>query len=304
MSKILVIGSSNTDLITTVKNFPAVGETISGASFLQVMGGKGANQAVAAHRLGGEVKFVTCLGNDANGQNALKYFKELGLDVSLAVIVDDAPSGTAIILVDENGENCIVVTPGANNRLEPLYINNMSSAIADCEMLVMQMEIPYDTVKAACKLAREHRKTVMLNVAPACRLDEELLNMVDILVVNETEAETVSGAKIDVLGKEAIVNKLLASGATTIVLTLGKNGCILKSAQEFITVPAFPVKAVDTTAAGDTFCGALAAGLTRGMKWSQALRFASAAAAICVTKMGAQPSIPDNAEVMEFLKNK
>ena len=302
MSKILVIGSSNTDLIATVKKFPVAGETVTGMSFLQVMGGKGANQAVAAHRLGGEVKFITCLGSDANGQNALKYFKEMGLDVSSAFIVDDAPSGTAIILVDENGENCIVVTTGANNRLSPEYISAISADIAACDMVVMQMEIPYDTVKAACELARQHRKTIMLNVAPAHRLDKELLKMIDILVVNETEAETVSGAKINDTGTETVIENLLALGAKTVVLTLGKQGCILNNGHDFLSVPAYQVKTVDTTAAGDTFCGAIAAGLTRGKDWKEVLTFATAASAICVTKMGAQPSIPTEEEVNEFLR--
>ena len=303
MSKILVIGSSNTDLIATVKNFPAAGETITGTSFLQAMGGKGANQAVAARRLNGEVKFVTCLGTDANGQNTLKYFREMGLDVSSALLVDDAPSGTAIILVDENGENCIVITPGANHRLLPEYINIIKNDIAACDIVVLQMEIPYETVKAVCELAHQHGKTIMLNVAPACHLDEELIKMIDILVVNETEAEMVSGAKISDVGEEAIVDQLLTSGAQTVVLTLGKQGCLLKNGRESLSVPAFQVKATDTTAAGDTFCGALAAGLARSKEWKEVLLFATAAAAICVTRMGAQPSIPTEKEVNKFLNS-
>jgi len=301
MSKILVIGSSNTDLIATVKNFPAAGETITGKSFLQVMGGKGANQAVAAHKLGDDVKFITCLGNDANGQNTLKYFKETGLDVSSALLVDEAPSGTAIILVDENGENCIVITPGANSLLLPEYIHKIKDDIAACDMVLMQMEVPYETIRTVCELAYKRQKTVMLNVAPARRLDEDLLKMIDILVVNETEAETISGDKIDEAGEEAVVDKLLELGAKTVVLTLGKQGCLMKNNSEFHYIPAFCVKALDTTAAGDTFCGALAAGLTRGEEWEQALKFATAASAICVTRMGAQPSIPALEEVNKFL---
>jgi len=303
MSKIVVVGSSNTDLITTVKNFPAAGETIVGKSFLQAMGGKGANQAVAAHKLGGDVKFITCLGADANGQNTLKYFKEIGLDVSSTLLVEDAPSGTAIILVDENGENCIVVTPGSNNLLLPDYIHKIKNDIAACDMVLMQMEIPYNTIKTVCELARKFQKKIMLNVAPARRLDEEILKSIDILIVNEIEAEMVSGLKMDGTGKEAVVDKLLELGAKTVVLTLGKQGCLLKNSREFYSVPAFQVKAIDTTAAGDTFCGALAARLTRGEGWEQALKFATAASAICVTRMGAQPSIPEEEMVNEFLHN-
>jgi len=301
MGKILVVGSSNTDLIATVKNFPTAGETIIGKSFLQVMGGKGANQAVAAHKLGGDVKFITCLGTDANGHNTMNYFRETGLDISSAFLVEDAPSGTAIILVDENGENCIVITPGANNSLLPEHIHKIKDEIAACDIVVMQMEIPYSTVKTVCELAYEQRKTIMLNVAPACPLDEELIKMIDILVVNETEAETISGEKIDEIGQEAIVDRLLDLGAKTIVLTLGKQGCVLKNQHEFYSVPAFCVKTLDSTAAGDTFCGALAAGLARGEGWKDVLRFATAASAICVTRMGAQPSIPTKEEVTEFL---
>lgn len=301
MGKILVVGSSNTDLIATVKNFPTAGETIAGKSFLQAMGGKGANQAVAAHKLGGEVKFVTCLGRDENGQNALKYYKEVGLDVSSSLIVDDAPSGTAIILVDEKGENCIVITTGANKMLTPAYIKKIEKDIANSDMVVMQMEIPYHTVKAVCEIAHRNHKKIMLNVAPACQLDADIMQQIDILVVNETEAETISGEKIDDIGEKAIVNKLLALGSKTVVLTLGENGCLLKNELEFHSVPAFRVKAIDSTAAGDTFCGALAAELSNGRDWHEALKFATAASAICVTRMGAQPSIPSEKEVREFL---
>lgn len=301
MGKILVIGSSNTDLIATVKSFPAAGETIIGKSFLQAMGGKGANQAVAAHKLGGDVKFITCLGKDANGQNALKYYEAEGLDVSSSLIVDDVPSGTAIILVDEKGENCIVITPGVNKMLTSDYICKVEDAIIESDMVVMQMEIPYATVKTVCELAHRYQKRVMLNVAPACQLDAELIKNIDILIVNETEAETISGEKFDTIGKEAVVDKLLAMGVNTVVLTLGRKGYLLKNNQQVLSLPAFKVEALDTTAAGDTFCGALAAELSRGHDWDETLRFATAASAICVTRMGAQPSISSEKEVREFL---
>lgn len=301
MGKILVIGSSNTDLIATVKSFPSAGETIVGTSFLQAMGGKGANQAIAAHKLGGDVKFITCLGKDANGLNALKYYEEEGLDVSSSLIVDDVPSGTAIILVDERGENCIVITPGANKMLTSDYIYKVEEAIIESDMVVLQMEIPYSSVKTVCELAHKNHKRILLNVAPACQLDEELIQMIDILIVNETEAETISGEKIETIGEERVVDKLLAMGVSTIVLTLGKKGCLLKNNQVVQHVPAFMVEALDTTAAGDTFCGALAAELSKGHDWDETLKFATAASAICVTRMGAQPSIPSEKEVREFL---
>lgn len=301
MGKILVVGSSNTDLIATVKNFPAAGETIVGKSFLQAMGGKGANQAVAAHKLGGDVKFITCLGSDLNGQNALKYYIKEGLDVSSTLIVADVPSGTAIILVNEKGENCIVITPGANNLLSSQYIREVENEIAAADMVVLQMEIPYDTVKTVCEIAHKNHTKVMLNVAPAFQLDNELIKQIDILVVNETEAETISGEIIDTIGAEAIVDSLLAMGANTVILTLGKRGCLLKNKQGIYYIPAFKVDTLDSTAAGDTFCGALATELSKGHDWDETLRFATAASAICVTRMGAQPSIPTEKEVREFL---
>lgn len=303
MGKILVIGSSNTDLISTVENFPTAGETIVGKSFLQAMGGKGANQAVAAHKLGGDVKFITCMGKDANGQNALKYYQKEGLNVSSSLIVDEVPSGTAIILVDEKGENCIVITPGANKMLTSDYIYKVEDAIIESDMVVLQMEIPYATVKTVCELAHRNHKTVLLNVAPACQLDEDLIKKIGIMVVNQTEAETISGEKIEAVGNEVVVEKLLGMGVNTVVLTLGKKGCLLKNNHQVLYVPAFKVETLDSTAAGDTFCGALAAELSRGHDWDAALKFATAASAICVTRMGAQPSIPSEQEVREFLSN-
>ncbi len=302
MIKILVVGSSNTDLIAQVTNFPKAGETIKGTSFFQAMGGKGANQALAAHKLGGDVKFITSLGNDANGQNTLAYYKKEGLDISSSLIIDDAPSGTAVILVDNNGENCIVITPGANDRLSPEYVYEVEKEIAEADIVVLQMEIPYESVKAVCELAFKHKKKIILNVAPACKLDADLIGIIDILVVNETEAETISGEKIEVKGKKAVVEKLLSMGATTVILTLGKDGCLLKDATNEIVMDAFCVKALDSTAAGDTFCGALAARLGKGESWSDSLKFASAASAICVTRMGAQPSVPSENEVLVFMK--
>jgi ribokinase len=303
MNKILVIGSSNTDLIAQMERFPAAGETVEGNRFLQAMGGKGANQALAAHKLGGNVEFITCLGNDANGENSLSYYKKEGLNVAESRVVEGIPSGTAMIWVDGKGENCIVITPGANKELSPEYIATKKETFGSADILLMQMEIPYETVEKVCEIASETGKKVMLNVAPACKIEKEVIKKVDILIVNETEAEVIAGEKIAVAGEKNIVEKLLALGAKTVVLTLGKNGCIMKGNSRFFEVPAFSVKAVDSTAAGDTFCGALAAELSREHPWPDALRFASAAAAICVTRMGAQPSIPTEKEVREFLKD-
>jgi ribokinase len=181
------------------------------------MGGKGANQAVAAHRLGGAVKFVTSLGKDTNGLNSLGYYKEEGLDVSLSLIVEDSPSGIAMIWVDEKGENSIVIISGANEMLSPGYIHKIEKEILEADLIVLQMEIPYDTVKAICDLAYENKKQILLNVAPARKLDTDIIKKIDILVVNETEAEIVSGEIIEHIGEDGIVDKLLALGV--------KNSC-------------------------------------------------------------------------------
>jgi ribokinase len=301
MKNILVVGSSNTDLITNVERFPKAGETISGKQFLQVMGGKGANQAVAAKRSGGNVKFVTCLGNDSNGTNTLSYFKNEGLDVSNALVVDHAPTGTAVILVNDEGENCIVVTPGANHELLPKHIEAIDEEISKAGVVVLQMEIPFETVTKVIASASKHNVPVLLNVAPAREVSADLLKMVAILVVNETEGEKVSGTSIATVGEEGVLDKLIAMGAKTVILTLGKKGCIVKNSSGVTHIPAFNVEAVDTTAAGDTFCGALVAGLSKGKDLIEAVKFATAASAICVTRMGAQPSIPKEDEVVKFM---
>lgn len=302
MSKILVIGSSNTDLIAKVEKFPRAGETVAGYFFLQAMGGKGANQALAAHRLGGDVKFVTCLGEDANGQNTLRYYEEQGLDVSASLIVSEVSTGTAMILVNNEGENCIVITPGANNELSPGYIKKIEEEIATASIVVLQMEIPMETVDAVCTLAAKYDTEVLLNVAPARAIDTTLMRKADLLVVNETEIEKISGQTIAALGEEGVIDVLLERGARTVILTLGRNGCMVKNSEISRHIPAFDVDAVDTTAAGDTFCGALVAQLSKGVALIEAVKFATAASAICVTKMGAQPSIPTEDEIDAFLR--
>ncbi len=301
MEKILVIGSSNTDLITTMDHFPAAGETLTGEVFQQAMGGKGANQALAAHRSGGDVTFMTSLGKDTYGLDALQYYKDQALEVSLSLLSDNISSGIAMIWVDKKGENSIVVIPGANKLLSPEYVLEHQQAIDFSDFIVLQMEIPYETIKTVCIIASRKGKKIILNVAPAAHLEEEILRTVYLLVVNQTEAELLTGDKIDRIGEEAIVDQLLTTGVQNVVLTLGEKGSLFKGERQLLWIPAFQVNTVDTTAAGDTFCGALAARLSKGLSIKESLEFATAAAALCVTRMGAQPSIPTEAEVFELL---
>lgn len=301
MRKILVIGSTNIDMIATVDEFPRPGETIEGQSYMQAMGGKGANQAMAAHKLGGEVKFVTCTGNDTNSQTTLKYYEEMGLDTSSSFVKEGVPMGTALIMVNAEGENVIVIIPGANAELSPEYIDNIEEQIAASDIILLQMEIPYESVRRICQLAARHQVRVVLNVAPAYELDADLIREVDILVLNETEIEKVTGERLAAKGEEALMELLLDRGVTHVILTLGNQGSVLKSKDHFERIPAYQVRAVDTTAAGDTFCGALVVRFSEGDSLSQAVRYASAAAALSVTRIGAQPSIPSKDEVSELI---
>nr|PZN54561.1 MAG: ribokinase [Bacteroidota bacterium] len=230
------------------------------------------------------------------------YYVEEGLDISLAQRVDDSPTGTAIIMVNDEGENVIVVTPGANEKLSPAYIREISPSISTASMVMLQMEIPLETVREACQVAKSNSIPVLLNVAPAREIDEELIRLTDILVVNETEIETICGQRIADTGEEGAIDLLLAMGANTVILTLGKRGCIVQDRNVREYIPAFEVDTVDTTAAGDTFCGALVARLSKGVDIVEAATFASAAAAICVTRLGAQPSVPREEEVLNFWK--
>ncbi|MFD2101268.1 ribokinase [Flagellimonas iocasae] len=304
MSKIIVIGSSNTDLIATMKRFPMAGETLQGRSFLQAMGGKGGNQAMSAHKLGGDVQFISCLGTDENGRNTLTYYTREQLDVSKVLLVENAASGTAMIWVDDNGENSIVINPGANMMLSPEYVCGLETEIANAAMVVVQLEIPYETVQKICGIAVKNKTKILLNAAPAGKIDRETLKRVDYLVVNETEAEIISGVSLETFGQEEVLDKLLAMGAKAVILTLGEKGCLFKTRQTMLYSPAFVVDAKDTTAAGDVFCGALAVELCRETDWETALTFASAASALCVTRIGAQPSIPTEEEVRDFLRKK
>ena len=298
---IVVIGSSNTDMIVKSARIPRPGETVLGGAFSTASGGKGANQAVAAARAGGDVVFVARVGEDMFGERAVEGFRTDGLDVSRITVDLETPSGVALIMVDDAGENVIAVAPGANGRLSPADIDAASEAISGAALVLMQLEIPIETVRAAAETARAAGVPVILNPAPAQVLDTELLALVDIITPNETEAELLTGIAIthDDSIREA-AEALHHDGIGTVLITLGARGAYISSPGFTGIVPGFPVKAVDTTAAGDVFNGVLAVMLSEGKSLKDAAHFACAAGALSVTKLGAQPSAPTRDEIEKF----
>ena len=303
MNKIAVIGSSNVDMIIKSSHLPRPGETVGGGVFAKVNGGKGANQAVAAARAGGNVAFISCLGNDDFAPAMLNNFKTDNIDTKYIFVEKDVATGIALILVDDKGENCISVAPGANHRLSAEHIKKAETAINESEIILLQLEIPVESVLFAIELAHKHKKKVLLNPAPARQIDDKHLAMIHSLVLNETEAEFLTGLPVETDSQIREASKaLLKKGPQNIVITLGAKGAYVKNSERDEFLPAFKVEAVDTTAAGDVYCGNLAVALVEGRSIFEAVRFASAASAISVTRLGAQPSAPKLTETIEFLK--
>ena len=295
---ILVIGSSNTDMVVKAPHLPAPGETILGGTFLMNAGGKGANQAVAAARLGGAVTFICKTGNDIFGKQAVQLFNEEGIDTSF--ILEDAqhPSGVALITVDDKAENCIVVASGANAYLMTRDIAAANDCIEKASILLMQLEIPIETVEHAASFAASLGKKVILNPAPVCALSDELLKHVSVITPNETEASMLTGIKVvDESSAKEAANFLHAKGIETVIITLGSKGALVSYKDVCKLVHAPIVHAVDTTAAGDVFNGALAVALSENRIIIEAVEFACKAAAISVTRLGAQASAPYKHEV-------
>jgi ribokinase len=298
-----IIGSANVDMIMQVKRLPERGETVTDGVFMQTFGGKGANQAVAAARAGGDARFVACLGCDAFTPVMVENFRSDGLNLDGVRFSDDRPSGSALVMIDEGGMNYLTVAPGSNAALAPEHIAAEWERIASSGMILLQMEIPVETNRAILVRAREAGIPVMLNYAPAHSIHPDLLTAVDTLIVNENEAAALAG--VDFSGPasgERMIRLLSGRGPRRVILTLGRAGAMTCEDGNVNHVPAFPVKAVDTTAAGDTFCGALGVALLEGRPLFEAVRFATAAAAISVTRVGAQPSIPSRVEIDRFIQ--
>jgi ribokinase len=296
--RLLVIGSSNTDMVIRTGHLPRPGETVLGGTFFMNPGGKGANQAVAASRLGSAVTFICKTGNDLFGRRSHQLLEEEGIDTSRVFSDPHNPSGVALITVDQNGENCIAVAPGANLNLLPSDLEQAGDAIHRCDMILMQLEIPVETVAHVIRTAREKSKKVVLNPAPALPLPKELIDGLYLITPNETEAGILSGIPIDgPASARAAALELSRLGAANVVITLGSKGALLYSNGSFETVDAFRVQAVDTTAAGDVFNGALCAALLEDRSLLQAVRFACKAASISVTRSGARESAPFRDEI-------
>jgi len=300
--RILVVGSSNTDMIIKIKRIPKPGETIIGGAFNSAAGGKGANQAVGAARAGGAVTLVARLGQDMFGDRAIAGFIADGINVDYVVRDRTSPSGVALIFVGQNGENSIAVASGANARLTPADVRKAKSAFRKASVLLLQLETPLDTVQAAAEFAAAAGVRVILNPAPAQPLPDKLLHRVYLLTPNETEAELLTGISVHNVDSAAkAASALLARGVQNVIITMGARGAMVAGAEFGQLIPAFKVKAVDTTAAGDVFNGALALRLAEGRPLLEAARFANAAAAISVTRMGAQTSAPTRKEIERLL---
>ena len=303
--KICVVGSSNIDLVVKSRRLPFQGETILGGEFLMVPGGKGANQAVAAAKLGAQVYFVAKLGEDIFGTQSFTNFKKEGVNTKYVTRTNKALSGVASIAVDEAGNNTIVVAPGANHLLISQDVKRAESAIASCGAIVAQLEIPVKTVEFAARLAKKFKIPFILDPAPAQKLSSALFAMTDVIKPNETEARILTGVEVtDAKTAGRAAGKLLERGVKTIIITMGAKGCFVLNNEINEFFPAKKVKAVDSTAAGDAFVGGLAFCIARGKTILEAVLFASNVAALSVTKMGAQSSMPSMKEVEKFIKLK
>lgn len=303
--RIAVVGSVNMDLVFRTPRMPAVGETMHGHEFCQIPGGKGANQAVAAARQGAEVSFIGAVGNDGFGEFSQACLAKEGIELSHLATINGVATGVAGILVEDSGNNSIVLAAGANARVSVAQVESASIAISAAKLLLCQLETPLATVERAIQIAHQHQVGVILNPAPAQDLCDDILQLVDYLVVNETEASQLSHITVtDQHTAKSASQALLKRGVGTVLLTMGEHGVIItdKTGSQFIA--AIKVDVVDTTAAGDTFVGAFAVGLANGLSVLDASGEAQYTAALTVTKLGAQTSIPHRQDVLEFMQRR
>lgn len=300
--KLVVLGSINADHILNLDSFPTPGETVTGNQYQVAFGGKGANQAVAAGRSGANIAFIACTGEDDIGERVRQQLANDRIDVASVSVIAGESTGVALIFVNGEGENVIGIHAGANAALSPALVEAQKTRIAQADALLMQLESPLESVMLAAKIAHQHQTQVILNPAPARELSDELLALVDIITPNETEAEKLTGIRVENDDDAAKAAQALHSkGIDTVIITLGSRGVWASVKGEGQRVPGFKVQAIDTIAAGDTFNGALITALLEDKPLNEAIRFAHAAAAIAVTRKGAQPSVPWREEIDEFL---
>jgi ribokinase len=295
--KIVVVGSANTDLVLQLPRLPRPGETVTSTHFFKALGGKAANQSVAAARLGAEVTIVCKLGRDEYGQACYRAYQAEGLNVAHVAWDEDTPSGITVVFIDEKGENQMGVAPGANRTLTAADVAAAEGAIAAANCLLVQLEVPEEAVTAAARIAHRHGVPVILNPAPTTAFSSSLLDCVTVLTPNEAELAHILGLFAGGAGLPWLMSRV-----PHLVITLGAHGCRMLSKDEDVSLPAFPVKAIDTTGASDAFNGGLAVALARGLQLGEAAHFASAVAALSVTRLGAMTSLPSAREVEEFLK--
>ncbi|HAT3636117.1 TPA: ribokinase [Raoultella ornithinolytica] len=301
--KLVVLGSINADHILNLESFPAPGETVTGHHYQVAFGGKGANQAVAAGRSGADIAFIACTGDDDIGERVRRQLERDRIDVAPVRAVNAQSTGVALIFVNAEGENVIGIHAGANAALSVEQVEAEKARIAGAQALLMQLESPLESVLAAAKIAHQHQTTVVLNPAPARDLPDELLSLIDIITPNETEAEKLTGIRVENDDDAAKAARVLhEKGIGIVMITLGSRGVWVSHDGQGRRVPGFKVQAVDTIAAGDTFNGAFVTALLEGTALDEAIRFAHAAAAIAVTRKGAQPSVPWREEIDEFLR--
>ncbi len=302
-AKLAVLGSINADHILNLSHFPRPGETVIGKQYQIAFGGKGANQAVAAGRAGADIAFIACVGADDIGERIRQQLQQDRIDTAPVETVADEATGVAMIFVNGEGENNIGIYSGANAALTPACVDRHQQVIADAEALLMQLESPLESVLSAAKIARANATQVILNPAPATQLSDELLALIDIITPNETEAEILTGIAVKSDEDAARAAQALHDkGISTVLITLGRRGVWLSEQGQGVRIPGFSVQAIDTIAAGDTFNGAFITARLEGVAMHDAVRFAHAAAAIAVTRPGAQPSVPWRTEIDNFLQ--